>query len=357
MKIFDLKIICPVLFVLVITSCAETDPMEFQVEKPLSIVQQEELNSLETLKNYVQVANFKLGAGASISSYNSKGSMFGLTNSNFQELTAGYGMKHGAVVQSDGSLSVEAVETFIENTQNEGLTVYGHTLAWHANQNAEFLNSTIAPVVIPSTEGPAWDPITIIDFETEDPTGYQSNGPNAVLSFTADGEGANNEGRALIVNNNEVRPNEWESQLFVTFDKVTEVGQKYQLEMDLRADSEVAINTQAQTAPGSYKFYNFFGTLNATTEWKSISVEITIDENTSGCNTIAFNLGTTATNYYFDNIVVSWFNESGGELIVEKTPEEKRDTLSFHLDKWISGIMEVSKSKCTRVGRCKRTYG
>ena len=197
MKIFDLKLMSSLLLLLFLGSCAESDTMEFQVEKPSSIVFQEELNSLETLKNYVQDPTFKLGAGADIGTYNSKGSMFGLANSNFQELTAGYGMKHGAVVQSDGSLSVEAVETFIENTQAEGLTIYGHTLVWHANQNAEFLNSTIAPVVIPSTTGPAWDPITIIDFETEDPTGYQSNGPNAVLSFTADGEGANNEGRGL----------------------------------------------------------------------------------------------------------------------------------------------------------------
>jgi len=289
MKYLYSKIACAVVAVLLFNSCADMDPLEFQVEKPLSIKLQEELNSLDTLKAYTQDQNFILGAGASIDSYNSKGTMFALTNSNFQELTAGYGMKHGAVVQADGSLNLDAVKTFMDNTQAEGLMVYGHTLAWHSNQNAAFLNSTIAPIVVPSTTGPSWEAITTIDFETDAATGYQSNGPNAVLSFTANGEGANNQGRALKIANDEVRPNEWESQVFVTFDKVTELDQKYKLEMNVRADVEAAINTQAQTSPGAYKHYNFFGTINATTEWKRISVEVTIDANTSGCNTIAFN--------------------------------------------------------------------
>jgi len=312
MKYLYSKIVCAGVLIVLFTRCADMDPLEFQVEKPLSIELQEELDGLETLKTYIQDPLFRLGAGVGIGAYNSKGTMFALTNSNFQELTAGYEMKHGAVVQDDGSLNLDAVSTFMDNTQAEGLTVYGHTLAWHANQNAAFLNSTIAPIIIPATGGPSWDIITNIDFETDDATGYQSNGPNAVFSFTADGEGADNEGRALKISNDEVRTNEYDSQIFITFSETTEVGQKYKLEMDVRADADAAINTQAQTAPGAYKHYNFFGTINATPEWKRISVEVTIDENTSGCNTIAFNLGNTATNYYFDNIAISKFNESGG---------------------------------------------
>ena len=72
--------------------------------------------------------------------------------------------------------------------------------------------------------------------------------------------------------------------------------------------------------------------------------EITIADNTSGCTTIAFNLGATATSYYFDNIELKWYNEEGGnDQIIEKTPEEKRDTLTYELERWISGIMDVSK--------------
>lgn len=138
---------------LLLCSCADNDPLEFQVEKPESIALQEELNSYETLKTYLEgMPDFKLGAGVSISAYNSQGTLYNLINSNFREVTAGYGMKHGAIVQSDGSLSLGTLKDFYKKTQDAGLSIFGHTLVWHANQNAGYLNGLIAPnvFVIPS---------------------------------------------------------------------------------------------------------------------------------------------------------------------------------------------------------------
>ena len=333
-----------ILISLGVLGCADMDPVEFDVEKPLSIKKQEELNSLEELKTYTSDdSRFKLGAGVSMSAYNAQGAMFSLTNENFQEVTAGYGMKHGAIVNDDGSLNLTSVNEFVENTTEQGVTIYGHTLMWHANQNASYLKSAIAPKEIPLPDGPGWMVLLDQSFETDDATGYQTNGPNAPIAFTAEGEGYNGVGRALKIVNAEVRANDWESQLFVTFPKVTEVGQKYRLEMDVRTEIAASFPTQAHTAPGGYKYWNFFGSISSTPEWKHINVETTIDANTSGCNTIAFNLGSNATTYYFDNIVVSWYN-SKGVTYEERTPEEKKDTLSAHLEKWIEGIMTASKS-------------
>ncbi|MEO2072390.1 MAG: endo-1,4-beta-xylanase [Zunongwangia sp.] len=333
-----------ILISLGVLGCADMDPVEFDVEKPLSIKKQEELNSLEELKTYTSDdSRFKLGAGVSMSAYNVQGAMFSLTNENFQEVTAGYGMKHGAIVNDDGSLNLTSVNEFVENTTEQGVTIYGHTLMWHANQNASYLKSAIAPKEIPLPDGPDWMVLLDQSFETDDATGYQTNGPNAPIAFTAEGEGYNGVGRALKIVNAEVRTNDWESQLFVTFPKVTEVGQKYRLEMDVRTEIAASFPTQAHTAPGGYKYWNFFGSISSTPEWKHINVETTIDANTSGCNTIAFNLGANATTYYFDNIVVSWYN-SKGVTYEERTPEEKKDTLSAHLEKWIEGIMTASKS-------------
>ncbi|MCL6219710.1 endo-1,4-beta-xylanase [Zunongwangia pacifica] len=332
-----------ILILLVVVGCADMDSLEFEVEKPLSIKKQEELNSFEELKTYTSDPNFKLGAGVSMGTYNAQGAMYALTNENFQEVTAGYGMKHGAIVSDDGALNLTAVNEFVENTTEQGITIYGHTLMWHANQNASFLKSTIASKEVPLPGGPGWMLLLDLSFENEDATGYQTNGPSAPIAFTADGEGYNEEGRALKITNAEVRPNDWESQLFVTFPKVTEVGQKYRLEMDVRSEAPASFSTQAHTAPGGYKHWNFFGSISSTPEWKHISVETTIEDNTSGCNTIAFNLGATATTYYFDNVEVSWYN-SKGVTYEERTPEEKKDTLNYHLDKWIEGIMTASKS-------------
>jgi endo-1,4-beta-xylanase len=133
------------------TSCADNDPLDFGVEKPESVALQEELDAYESLKTYLDRKTnpgFKLGAGVSLSEYTSRGVAFRLINSNFDEVTPGYEMKHGAIVQSDGGLSLTNVEAMFALTQQKGLTVFGHTLCWHANQNAAYLKGLISPLVV-----------------------------------------------------------------------------------------------------------------------------------------------------------------------------------------------------------------
>src|SRR5699024_10129283 len=181
-----------------LASGTKDNPSNFTMEKPQSVAVQDSFNTnYRPLKTYIDSvnSNFTLGAGVSLSEYNEQGVVYRLVNSNFQEVTTGYGMKHGAVVQSDGGLALEPVTDFLSAAEEAGILVYGHTLAWHANQNAEYLNSTIAPT-LEESEGPTWDVISSADFETDDASNYQSN-ENAIMSFTADGEGANGEGRAL----------------------------------------------------------------------------------------------------------------------------------------------------------------
>jgi GH35 family endo-1,4-beta-xylanase len=295
------------------TSCVDDESLTYSVGKPESVALQEELNAYDALKSYVDRAanpRFKLGAGISLSEYISRGVMHRLVNANFDEVAVGYEMKHGAIVQANGSLLLANVEKLFEETQKAGLTVYGHTLCWHANQNATYLNSLIAPTEIPGTGGPTWDLVTGANFETDNASNYQSSA-NAIMSFTAVGGGKGGEGRALKVVNEQVRTNDWESQFFVTFSPAMQVGEKYELSMDVRADAAASFSTQAHTVPGSYKHWDFYGTIHATTEWSTFVKEITISESVAGTGAIAFNLGHNATSYYFDNITLKKFNPEG----------------------------------------------
>lgn len=295
------------------TACVD-DPLKFNVAKPESVALQEELKAYGSLKGYLdREANpeFKLGAGVSLSEYTAEGVMYRLINNNFDEVTIGYEMKHGAVVQPDGSLSLARVEDLFEKTEKSGVTVFGHTLCWHANQNAEYLNSLIAPTEIPGTGGgPTWDLVTGADFETDNTSNYQSNA-NAIMSFTAVGEGKGGEGRALKIVNEQVRTYDYESQLFVTFSPPMQVGEKYELRMDVRADAAASFATQAHTTPGAYKHWDFFGTISATTDWTTFVKEITVSESVATTGTIAFNLGHNATSYYVDNITLKKYNPEG----------------------------------------------
>ncbi|MBT1689454.1 endo-1,4-beta-xylanase [Dawidia soli] len=296
----------------VLAACADESKLFFAANKPANLAQLEYLRGYDVLKSYVDRGanpNFTLGAGISVGDFTKKGVDYSMIVSNFDEVVAGWEMKHGAVVQDDGSLNLTSVSSFISTAKAANVSVYGHTLCWHANQNAGYLNRTIAPTVIPGTGGPSWDVVTSATFETDDESNFTSNA-EAVRSFST--PGADGTGRALKVTNAEVRANDWNSQLFVTFSQPTAVGEKYMLSMDVRADVAAAFATQAHVVPYEYKHWDFFGQVSATTTWATFTREITITAETSGVTAIAFNLGNTATSYYFDNVTVKKLNESGG---------------------------------------------
>lgn len=310
------KILMLIAFPILFAACADNTPLEFLVEKPESIAVAEYLNEYDVLKAYVNRAenpNFKLGAGTSLSEYVSKGLVYQLLNSNFDEITMGYEMKHGAVVENDGTLNLANVQKLMEVAKAAEMGVYGHTLVWHTNQNANYLNGLIAPTVIPGESGPTWEVIVEEDFETDDASIYEYNN-NAIVAFTPDGEGADGTGRAIKITNAEVRANDWDCQFFVKFSPAMQAGEKYILRMDVRSDAPAEFATQAHVVPYQYQHWDFFGTISSTSTWSEFVKEITVSEDVATTGTIAFNLGNTATTYYFDNIKLEKYNEKGGNV-------------------------------------------
>lgn len=342
---YNYKLVLISIASVILMSCAENTPLDYKVDEPESITQLKYLNEYDVLKSYVDRKanpNFKLGTGVSVSDFNSGGIVNRLVSSNFDEMTAGYEMKHGAVVKNDGTLELTDVKAFVEKAKKAGVTIYGHTLCWHSNQNATYLNSIIAPTVVPGAGSPRWEVVTEQNFETADASNYSYNS-NAQTSFTAVGEGKGGTGRALKIYNAAVRANDWDCQLFVSFPTATVEGQKWRLTMDIKADVSASYPTQAHTAPGAYKHWDFFGSLTANPQWATYTKEITVSASQAGCKTIAFNLGKTATNYYFDNVKVEFYNEKPTGGTVDKTPEEKRQIIDAALDKWISGMLGATK--------------
>lgn len=226
--------ICVVGLNLVI-SCSDYQPLEFEVEKPESVALQEELNSYGSLKSYLgeDVSDFKLGGAVSISEYNSKGIMYRLINSNFEEVTPGYGMKHGAVVQGDGTLDLTSVTEFISNAEEAGISVYGHTLTWHANQNASYLNNLLAPLVI---ETPSFlnalDNTGLLDGSL---TGYDYNVPEEAVGIAEnEGIGEGNQAIKLTAPNGSSEAGDLQ---FTTPDIPVEEAATYEVVFFIRSDS------------------------------------------------------------------------------------------------------------------------
>ena len=323
-----------------LASCTESHLLPFEVEKPSSIADQEVIDAYADLKSYVDRTanpNFKLGLGMSLSDYVNKNVMYRLANRNFDEITLGYEMKHGAIVKADGSLSLDNVNKLLETAQEANVSVFGHTLCWHANQNATYLNKLIAPDVL-STTGPGWDLVTENNFETDNSSNYQVTS-NVTTSYTAVGQGNNGIGRALKLTNASVRTKEWDAQLYVKFSPAVIVGEKYKLTMYVRADATASSPTQAQLNVGGYKHWDFFGTVNYKDTWEKYEKEITVSSEMAACNTIAFNLGNFATSFYYDNLKLERYNATGSIQTQEKTPSQKKTIIAEALDKWITGMV------------------
>ena len=129
-----------------LASCAVDPLKEYETEKPQSIAQYEYLNDYDVLKNYVNRSaspDFKLGAALAASDFQAHGQVYALAVSNFDEMTAGNDMKYSSIVANDGSMSFDGVRNFVNAAADAGMTVYGHTLAWHSQQNNKYLNSLI----------------------------------------------------------------------------------------------------------------------------------------------------------------------------------------------------------------------
>ncbi len=144
----------------------------------------------------------------------------------------------------------------------------------------------------------------------------------------------------------------WESQFWIVSNEVLHIGDKIHVAFDYRADGGCAgtnVDTQAHFGPGEYQHWSCAGTISFTGEWQTYDKTFTVDasmakEDDKGMKSIAFNMSpnTAPGAYYIDNVVLEIEKEGDG---IPLTPEEKKDTLTWAMDRWIKGMMEACDGK------------
>ena len=140
------NIICGVVAVCGLASCADTDMINIFKDKTKNLKDYEYLNDYDALKTFSNPKaspNFKLGVALEADDYNANGLVTRLANANFMELTAGNAMKMASCVDENGNLNFENVQAFVDNAEANGVSVYGHTLAWHAQQPLKWLEKLL----------------------------------------------------------------------------------------------------------------------------------------------------------------------------------------------------------------------
>ncbi len=100
----------------------------------------EYLKEYKPLKEYLSNNNAKLCVGVNASSYGrATGSEYSIAKANFTEVVAGNEMKYASCINSNGAANFSTVERFINTARKDGIAVYGHTLAWHSQQQPKYL--------------------------------------------------------------------------------------------------------------------------------------------------------------------------------------------------------------------------
>ncbi len=326
----------------------------FEVEKPETLAQYEYLNSYGTLKSYLESASkaspdFKLGVALAADDYAKKGAVYMLANTNFMEMTAGNAMKYASIVGDDGSMNFGTVEQFIDNAKAANMSIYGHTLCWHEQQNLKWLNSLIADKEIPVDPDAPGQEVTV-------------------------------ERRCIEVCSDDMVDAAWDTQFWIMTDATFAEGDKWELSMNVRATYEASIGTQTHKGAGEYLHWAGCGTVKFTPKWTEYKASGTMDGSMAGGHSFAFNLNdfAAANAYYFDDIslkingvemiknsscdddnmkdnyiakekrggmVPATFVDSYTELVsgnsIPLTPEEKAEALTNELERWIKGMMEA----------------
>lgn len=285
-----------------LASCAMEEVKEFPVDKPEYLEQYEYLKDYDVLKTYVDRTaspDFKLGAGVDASKFVGHGQEYLLAVSNFDEMTAGNAMKHASVVGNNGKMNFDLVTSFVEEAEKASITVYGHTLAWHSQQNNKFLNTLIADRVDPN-----YTPELVPVEKYIDRTCIEVVSQDMVSAA-------------------------WDTQFWIMCPTEFKEGDAWEVSMDIYALTEAAPGTQTHRAtPGDYLHWAAIGNPGFKTEWTTFTNSGTIEAAAAGGYSIAFNLNDLATGntWYFDNIS---FKLNGVEQVVNGSCDDPEGTASF----------------------------
>lgn len=265
-------LVCP----FVLGSCADWDDWKYDVEKPQTIAQYEYLNDYAPLKEYLDRGahpGFKVSAALGADEFNQQGPLFRLAAHNFDEIVAGNAMKMASCVNDQGVMDFSKVSSFVSAAEDAGLTVYGHALAWHAQQPRKYLNELINELI--------------------------KDNPGLIITAGAP------------------KADTWEYEIYYDLDKPLQAGKTYEISLNVRGTNPGTIDFWPGKKDGSDTQYgagSFTVAENAIDNSFSFTPNADIDR-------MRFCFGKIGGTLYFDNFVLK---EKGSDhnLVVNSTFDE-----------------------------------
>lgn len=271
---------------LALSSCADDKFSEFRTDMTQNKKDYLYLNNYEPLKKYVQDLkdagkcnpDFKLGIALSASDFAEQGVVYCLAGSNFDEMTAGNAMKYASCVDNKGVMNFGNVTNFVSNAKEAGLTIYGHTLAWHSQQNNKYLNGLIKDKELPPAE----------------------------------------ENPGLIITAGDPKANTWDYEIYYDLDEPLKAGKTYEISLNVRGTNPGTIDFWPGKKDGSATQY---GAGSFTVAESAVDNKFSFTPN-ADIDRMRFCFGKIGGTLYFDNFVLK---EKGSDhnIAVNSTFDEK----------------------------------
>ena len=253
---------------LALSSCADDKFSEYRTDMTQNKKDYLYLNNYEPLKKYVQDLkdagkcnpDFKLGIALAAADFNEQGIVYCLAGSNFDEMTAGNAMKYASCVDNKGVMNFGNVTNFVSNAKEAGLTIYGHTLAWHSQQNNKYLNGLIKDKELPPAE----------------------------------------ENPGLIITAGDPKANTWDYEIYYDLDEPLKAGKTYEISLNVRGTNPGTIDFWPGKKDGSATQY---GAGSFTVAESAVDNEFTFTPN-ADIDRMRFCFGKVGGTLYFDNFVL-----------------------------------------------------
>lgn len=314
-------LVCP----FVLGSCADWDDWKYDVEKPQTIAQYEYLNDYAPLKEYLDRGahpGFKVSAALGADEFNQQGPLFRLAAHNFDEIVAGNAMKMASCVNDQGVMDFSKVSSFVRAAEDAGLTVYGHTLAWHAQQPRKWLEKLIADKELDV------DPDQKTFTELSRQTYQDGKFPFYEMGCAPD---------SINGSIHFVPTGDWSQFFCVTGAPLTPGN--YAVDVEIKSTKSGNIKMTVQNGRGG-DAESRDGTVALKEGWTTARFKMTLEQ--GGNYDFILKPETFDATLDLKSVTIKKIVKTNS---IPLTPQEKSDTLTWAMNKWISGMMQATGGK------------
>jgi GH35 family endo-1,4-beta-xylanase len=292
------------------------------------------LDEYKALKEYINTSkypNFKLGAGTTVPDYLNKEEIRNLHNKNFTETVAGNAMKMGSIVNGNGDMNFETVKKYVQTATEAGLSVYGHTLAWHSQQPKAWLLKLIGDKPDPNSEV-TYTTVASKDFTKDKTLGWKSDEATYGYSLKFDATDG------LHVNCTKMATNFWDVQFIVMENIPATIGNTYKMTMTVKGSTEGKFHSKMASDLNDPWNTDYCLEIPFTTEWKDVEIEY---KPSYANNFLLLQCGDFVGDIYVKSIKF----EGNSAKMIPQTKQEMHDALVDAMDQWIKGMMEACDGK------------